>query len=162
MKRKICLRSLLAAAIAVFSIGAAIAQPPPPPNAPPPPPGAPMTPPPSAIPPDAPSPPPPPPGWGNAGFLANLAAGNLTNDGSLNVMATGYDSESVLVQIPLYVSYAFNGVNYDVTVLNSWNPYTQMWNIGVDSPAYQTSYFFNGFTYNYYAVLPTGTYYFNL
>ena len=76
------------------------------------------------------------------------------NQGNLNVMATGYDSESVLVQIPLYVSYSFNGVQYDVTVLNSWNPYTQMWNESVDTPAYQT--------YNYYVVLPSGTYYFNL
>ena len=84
------------------------------------------------------------------------------NQGNLNVMATGYDSESVLVQIPLYVSYSFNGVQYDVTVLNSWNPYTQMWNDGVDTPAYNTNYYFNGFTYNYYVVLPSGTYYFNL
>ena len=106
--------------------------------------------------------PPPPPGWGSAGYLSNPPAGEWMNEGNLNVMATGYDSESVLVQIPLYVSYSFNGVQYDVTVLNSWNPYTQMWNDGVDTPAYQTSYYFNGFTYNYYVVLPSGTYYFNL
>ena len=84
------------------------------------------------------------------------------NQGTINVMATGYDTESVLVQIPLMVSYTFNGAYYDVTVLNSWNPFTQSWNIGVDSPAYQTDYYFNGFTYNYYANLPTGTFYFNL
>lgn len=77
-------------------------------------------------------------------------------------MATGYDTESVLVQIPLVVSYLFNGAYYDVTVVNAWNPYTQSWTFGVDSQAYNTSYFFNGFNYNYYAVLPTGTYYFNL
>lgn len=108
------------------------------------------------------TPPPPPPGWGGPGFLANPPAGQWMNQGYLNVMATGYDTESVLVQIPLYVSYAFNGVQYDITVLNSWNPYTQSWNYGVDSPAYQTSYFFNGFSYNYYVNLPSGTFYFNL
>ena len=105
---------------------------------------------------------PPPPGWGGPGYLSSPPAGEWMNQGYLNVMATGYDSESVLVQIPLYVSYSFNGANYDVTVINSWNPYTQTWNVGVDSPAYQTDYYFNGFNYNYYAVLPSGTYYFNL
>ena len=64
--------------------------------------------------------------------------------------------------IEYFLNYSFNGVQYDVTVLNSWNPYTQMWNMGVDTPAYNTNYYFNGFTYNYYVVLPSGTYYFNL
>ena len=77
-------------------------------------------------------------------------------------MATGYDTESVLVQIPLVVSYSFNGVNYDVTVLNAWNPLTQTWNMGVDQQGFQTSYYFNGFNYNYYTNLSTGTFYFNL
>lgn len=84
------------------------------------------------------------------------------NQGTINVMATGYDAESVLVQIPLVVSYSFNGVNYNVTVLNSWNPFTQSWNIGVDVPAQPTTYGFNGFTYNYCVSLPSGTFYFNL
>lgn len=113
-------------------------------------------------PPPGPAQTPPPPGWGGPGYLATPPAGEWMNEGTLNVMATGYDSESVLVQIPLCVSYSFNGVNYDVTVLNSWNPYTQTWNIGVDSPAYNTTYYFNGFNYNFYTVLPSGTYYFNL
>lgn len=141
----------------------AMAQPGPPPpmgpNNPGPPAGV-MTPP----PPGAPSaqPAPPPPGWGGPGFLANPPAAGWMNQGTINVMATGYDSESVLVQIPLVVQYSFNGANYNVTVLNSWNPMSQTWNYGVDSQAYQTSYYFNGFTYNYYTVLPSGTYYFNL
>ena len=95
-------------------------------------------------------------------MLSNPPGEDWMNQGTVNVMATGYDSESVLVQIPLVVSYSFNGANYNVEVLNSWNPYTQTWNIGVDTPAYQTSYNFNGFTYNYYAPLATGTFYFNL
>ena len=105
---------------------------------------------------------PPPPGWGSPGFLTTPNAQAWVNNGNLNVMATGYDSQGVLQQIPLYVSYAFNGVNYNVSVLNSWNPYTQNWVAGIDQPAYQTNYYLNGFKYNYYVVLPTGTFYFNL
>lgn len=147
----------------ILGIGGMLAQPTPPPppgNLTPPPPQT-QTPPPPAPNPGVPTPP-PPPGWGYTGYLAGPPSGEWMNQGSLNVMATGYDSESVLVQIPLYVTYTFNGVNYDVTVLNSWNPLTQTWNIGVDSPAYQTSYYFNGFNYNYYVNLPSGTFYFNL
>ena len=84
------------------------------------------------------------------------------NSGNLNVMATGYDVQGVIRQIPLQVSYNWNGVNYNVTVINAWNPYSQMWNTGLDIPANSTSYYFNGFTYNYYAALPIGTFYFNL
>lgn len=143
-----------------LGLTALMAQPTPPPGPPPQGPQGVIPPPPP--PPGNPQTPPPPPGWGYAGYLVNPPSGEWMNQGNLNVMATGYDSESVLVQIPLYVSYSFNGVNYDVTVLNSWNPYTQTWNVGVDIPAYQTSYYFNGFNYNYYVVLPSGTYYFNL
>ena len=153
--------SLAILAAFIFGIVSVTAQP-----APPPPPGMggpqAFQPAPPAPVPNGPAQTPPPPGWGAPGFLTTPPAGEWMNQGNINVMATGYDSESVLVQIPLYVSYSFNGVQYDVTVLNSWNPYTQTWNIGVDSPAYNTNYFFNGFTYNFYAVLPTGTYYFNL
>ena len=133
--------------ICILGVASLLAQPAPPPGAP-------------GVPGQAPSPP-PPPGWGAPGFLASPPPTGF-NQGTINVMATGYDSESVQVQIPLVVSYAFNGVNYDVTVLNSWSPLTQTWNIGVDVPAYQTSYYMNGFSYNYYAQLPSGTYYFNL
>ena len=105
---------------------------------------------------------PPPPGWGMSGYLNSLANSDWQNQGYVNVMATGYDSQGVMKQIPLYVSYTFNGVNYNVTVLNAWNPYTYTWDSDVDQPAYETSYFINGFTYNYYTVLSTGTFYFNL
>ena len=103
-----------------------------------------------------------PPGWSYNGFLPPAPINNDMNQGTINVMATGYDTESVLVQIPLVVSYSFNGVNYDVTVLNAWNPLTQTWNMGVDQQGFQTSYYFNGFNYNYYTNLSTGTFYFNL
>ena len=110
----------------------------------------------------APPPPNTPPGWGAPGMLVNPPSSDWMNSGTMNVMATGYDTESVLVQIPLVVSYSFNGVNYNITVLNSWSPLTQTWNLGVDVPANQTSYYFNGFNYNYVAYLPSGTFYFNL
>lgn len=150
--------------ICILGVASLLAQPAPPPGGPVPPPPPPNG---QPIPPGAPGVPgqaplpPSPPGWGAPGFLASPPATGF-NQGTINVMATGYDSESVQVQIPLVVSYAFNGVNYDVTVLNSWSPLTQTWNIGVDVPAYQTSYYINGFSYNYYAQLPSGTYYFNL
>lgn len=106
--------------------------------------------------------PPPPPGWGCAGCLSIPPNADWQNQGTMNVMATGYDSQGVEKQIPLFISYQFNGVQYNVTVLNAWNPYTYSWDANVDQPAYQTSYYFNGFTYNYYTVLSTGTFYFNL
>lgn len=123
---------------------------------PPPPPGV------STPPPAVPAPPPPAAPWGSPGYLTYPPSSDWMNQGNLNVMATGYDTESVLVQIPLYITYSFNGVQYDITVLNAWNPYTQSWTVGIDTPAYQTSYYFNGFTYNWYVNLPTGTFYFNL
>lgn len=138
-----------------FGVSLLSAQPGPPPpfgGAVPPPPGPQAPPPPGTV----------PPGWGAPGMLASPPSSDWMNAGTMNVMATGYDSESVLVQIPLVVSYSYNGAYYDVTVLNSWSPLTQTWNLNVDVPAYQTSYFFNGFNYNYYAVLPSGTFYFNL
>lgn len=84
------------------------------------------------------------------------------NSGTVSVMGCGYDDEGVWRQIPLNVAYDYNGVNYDVTVLNAWNPWTDSWNDGIDAEAFQTSYYANGVTYNYYAPLSTGTYYFNL
>lgn len=107
-------------------------------------------------------PPPPPPGWAGPGYLNTPPNADWQNQGTINVMGTGFDSEGVLKQIPMFVQYQYNGVNYNVTVLNAWNPYTYSWDANVDEPAYQTSYFFNGFNYNYYTVLSTGTFYFNL
>lgn len=171
IKNRRVFSALMAIGIGIASI---MAQPAPPPGPLMPPPGNvpvaqpappnPLMPPPSgpqqAPPPGPPSP--PPPGWAAPGFLSNPPSQDWMNQGTVNVMATGYDTESVLVQIPLVVSYSFNGVTYNVTVDNSWNPFTQSWNIGVDQPAFSTSYYFNGFTYNYYTNLPSGTFYFNL
>ncbi|MDE5773205.1 MAG: hypothetical protein K2H86_01940 [Muribaculaceae bacterium] len=85
-----------------------------------------------------------------------------TNSGITKVIACGYDAQGIWRTIPLTVSYSYNGVSYNVQVLNAWNPWTDMWNRGVDQPAYATNYFLRGNTYDYYTNLSTGTYYFNL
>ena len=87
---------------------------------------------------------------------------NDSDSGVTKVIACGYDAQGVWRTIPLTVSYNYNGANYDVRVPNAWNPWTDCWNRGVDQPAYSTSYFLNGTTFDYYTNLSTGTYYFNL
>lgn len=98
--------------------------------------------------------------WGYPG--GPLSGPDWTNSGTMTVIGCGYDAQGIWRTIPLRVAYQYNGVQYNVTVLNAWNPWTDMWNMGVDQPAYNTSYFINGNTYNFYAPLSTGTYYFNL
>ncbi len=116
----------------------------------------------------------PGPGWGSPwgpGYTSPSVIINApiisspvidTNTGVTKVIACGYDAQGIWRTIPLTVSYNYNGVSYDVTVLNAWNPWTDMWNRGVNQPAYATSYFLRGTTFDYYTNLSTGTYYFNL
>ena len=85
-----------------------------------------------------------------------------TNQGYTTVMACGYDAMGVWRVLPLYVSYQYNGVQYNVTVINAWDPWTKVWNYGVEVPAVNTSYYLKGTTFNFYVVLSTGTFYFNL
>ncbi|MBD5385478.1 hypothetical protein HDR69_03520 [bacterium] len=92
----------------------------------------------------------------NPGFVEGM------NSGTCNVVGVGYDAQGVWRTIPMTVSYSWNGAQYNVTVLNAWNPWTDMWNRGIDDTAYNTSYFLNGETYNFYVPLSTGTFYFNL
>lgn len=92
----------------------------------------------------------------NPGFI------NGMNSGVCNVVGVGYDAQGVWRTIPMTVSYNWNGAQYNVTVLNAWNPWTDMWNQGIDDQAYNTSYFLNGQTYDFYVPLSTGTFYFNL
>lgn len=84
------------------------------------------------------------------------------NSGVTKVIACGYDAQGIWRTIPLTVAYQFNGAQYNVTVLNAWNPWTDMWNRNVDQPAFNTSYYLNGTTFDFYTNLSTGTYYFNL
>ncbi|MDE6330343.1 MAG: hypothetical protein K2L83_06490, partial [Muribaculaceae bacterium] len=64
--------------------------------------------------------------------------------------------------IPMNVAYTYVGGQYNVTVLSAWNPWTDMWNRAINQPAYNTNYYLRGNTYDFYTVLSTGTYYFNL
>lgn len=109
------------------------------------------------------------PSWGNPwgpGYVNSPAMEfnypGWENRGVENVMACGYDAAGVWSTIPLTIAYAYNGIDYDVTVINAWNPYSQEWNRNINMPAYNTTYYTHGNTYNYYTPLTTGTYYFNL
>jgi hypothetical protein len=62
----------------------------------------------------------------------------------------------------MLVSYQLMGSQYNVTVLNAWNPWTNQWDNDVDQQAYNTEFTLRGHTYDYYVMLTTGTYYFNL
>lgn len=110
---------------------------------------------------------PPPAGWGSpwgGGLNVNIGFGSpdWQNQGVITVMGCGYDSMGIWRTLPMRVSYSWNGVQYNVTVLSTWNPWSDMWNRGIDMPAYNTSYYINGQNFNFYAPLSTGTYYFNL
>lgn len=113
------------------------------------------------------------PAWGNmnGGWSGNslmFAPRNVVwqpdwqNAGEANVVGCGYDDQGVYRIIPMTVDYNWNGAYYSVMVMDAYNPWTDMWDDDVDQPAYQTVYNLNGNTYNYYAPLSTGTYYFNL
>lgn len=116
--------------------------------------------------------PPPPSSWGNPwssgwGYgptviVSPTITPSVANQGITKVVACGYDTMGVWRVIPLLVSYQYNGVEYVVNVLNAWNPWSDRWDRGVDTPAYSTDYYLRGTEYDYYTVLPTGTFYFNL
>lgn len=84
------------------------------------------------------------------------------NYGTANVVGCGYDINGVWRIVPMSVNYRYNGVQYDVEVINAWNPWTDTWDDDVDEPAINTSYYLNGKTFDFYTNLSTGTYYFNL
>lgn len=122
-------------------------------------PGGPGIPPPNPGP--APTPPPPGPAWGSP-WNSGWGSASWENNGYTTVMACGYDAQGVWRVIPLYVNYNYNGIQYNVTVVNAYDPWTDTWNYNVDAQAFNTSYYINGNTYNFYVPLSTGTYYFNL
>lgn len=88
--------------------------------------------------------------------------GSDVNAGTTKVLACGYDTQGIWRTIPLLVQYHYDGAQYKALVLNAWNPWTNSWNRNVDQPAYNTSYYLRGNTYDFYTNLSTGTYYFNL
>ncbi len=104
------------------------------------------------------------PGWNNW-YSSPSVVVNVTpnpNQGVEKVIACGYDAQGIWRVIPMKVAYTYNGVQYNVTVLSAWNPWTESWNTGIDQTAYNTYYYLRGVYYNFYAPLSTGTYYFNL
>lgn len=97
--------------------------------------------------------------WGNTVYVPVPVN---TNSGTASVVGVGYDAQGVWRTIPMTVQYDYNGVQYDVTVINAWNPWTDSWNYNVDDEAFNTTYFLRGNQYDFYVVLSTGTFYFNL
>lgn len=85
-----------------------------------------------------------------------------SNSGTTSVVGVGYDAQGIWRTIPMNVAYRYVGGQYNVTVLSAWNPWTDMWNRAINQPAYNTNYYLRGNTYDFYTVLSTGTYYFNL
>ncbi len=115
--------------------------------------------------------PPPPPAWGNPwnnGYnptvviSPTITVNNSANSGITKVIANGYDAMGVWRVVPLVVSYQYNGVQYNVNVLNAWNPWTDQWDKGVDQQAFSTDYVLRNVTYDFYVPLSFGTFYFNL
>lgn len=106
------------------------------------------------------------PGWNtwNGPMIVNtpMSSPNWQNAGTMNVIGVGYDVQGVWRTIPMTVSYQYNGVQYNVTVVNAWDPWSDSWNTGIYDQAFNTNYYLRGITYNFYVVLSTGTYYFNL
>lgn len=104
-------------------------------------------------------------GWNNSPTIVvspSVSVGNFQNQGLTKVIANGYDAQGVWRVLPLLVSYQYNGAQYDVNVINAWNPWIDKWDRGLDLPAYNTNYILRNVTYDYYTVLPFGTFYFNL
>lgn len=117
--------------------------------------------------------PPPPAYWGSPWYSGwdytpsivvspSISVGNFADQGTTKVVGCGYDAQGVWRVVPMLVSYQYNGAQYVVNVLNAWNPWTDSWDRGVDDQAYNTNYLLRGVNYDYYVVLPYGTFYFNL
>lgn len=103
-------------------------------------------------------------GFGNNSLIINgsVNMGPNQNVGNVNVLACGYDATGVWRTIPLNVNYNYNGIQYNVEVVNAWNPWSDAWDYDVDVAAVNTSYLLRGTEFDFYVVLSTGTYYFNL
>ena len=101
--------------------------------------------------------------WGEGAFSGPDNPPMLNfNNGISHVVGVGYDVQGVWETVPLIVEWHWNGVQYDVTLMDAWNPWTRVWEKQLNIPAYQTEYTLRGVTYDRYVNLSTGTYYFNL
>ncbi|MCM1370180.1 MAG: hypothetical protein NC204_07400 [Candidatus Amulumruptor caecigallinarius] len=116
--------------------------------------------------------PPPPSYWGSPWYngwgyspsivISPSVSNDFQNQGVTKVVACGYDATGVWRVLPLVVSYQYNGIQYDVNVLNAWNPWTDQWDRNIDVQAYNTDYVLRNVTYDFYTILSFGTFYFNL
>lgn len=104
-------------------------------------------------------------GWNSQPTIVmspSVSIGNSLNQGITKVIACGYDARGIWRVLPLTVSYQYNGAQYSVNVLNAWNPWTDSWVRGIDQQAFNTVFYLRNVQYDYYTVLPFGTFYFNL
>ncbi len=100
--------------------------------------------------------------WGPGAFSGPYNNnGPAYNYGTSRVIGVGYDVQDVWETVPMVINWQWNGFYYDVTVQSAWNPWTQMWETDIDTPAFQTTYTLRGVPYTFYVNLSTGTYYFN-
>ena len=84
------------------------------------------------------------------------------NMGEMTVIACGYDDMGIWRTFPLHIKYRYNGLQYDVTILSAWNPWNNVWDNNLNLPAVNTYFTQANQEYDFYVVLSTGTFYFNL
>lgn len=104
-------------------------------------------------------------GWNQSPTVVvspSVSIGNSLNQGITKVIACGYDARGIWRVLPMLVSYQYIGGQYSVNVLNAWNPWTDHWDRGIDQQAFNTVYYLRNNQYDFYTVLPFGTFYFNL
>ena len=70
-------------------------------------------------------------GWNNGPTIIVNQSPVIPNQGVTKVVACGYDAQGIWRVLPLTVSFQYNGFQYDVNVLNAWNPWTDQWDRGV-------------------------------
>ena len=102
-------------------------------------------------------------GWNSEPTIVVNQSPVIPEQGVTRVVACGYDAQGIWRVLPLTVSYQYNGVPIrGQRIERPESPEWDMWDRGVDAPAYNTDYYLRGVEYSFYTVLPTGTFYFNL
>lgn len=84
------------------------------------------------------------------------------NMGNLTVIACGHDAMGIWRTIPMRITYRYNGLQYDATIKSAWNPWKDGWDYDLNLPAVNTYFTQGNQEYDFYVVLSTGTFYFNL
>ncbi len=84
------------------------------------------------------------------------------DNGHIVVIACGYDNMGIWRTVPLHIKYHYNGFQYVAIVLDAWNTNTETWDNNINIPAVNTYFTHCNEEYDFYVVLSTGTFYFNL